>query len=125
MVKEFNNLEEIQKYYNEESNTYIFKEDNEYLDLIIFNFSLDIKCNIKCRNIAGIDITTACDINAWDIKARNINAYGINARDINVYNINYFAVCFTYKNIKYRSIKGPRENSRHFVLDGNIEIKED
>lgn len=144
MVKEFNNLEEIQKYYNEESTAYIFKEDNEYLDLIIFNFSLDIKCNIKCRNIAGIDIT-ACDINAWDIKARNINAYGINARDIkanninayninadyisardiNAYNINYFAVCFTYKNIKYSSIKGPRENSRHFVLDGNIEIKED
>ena len=110
MVKEFNNLKEMQKYYNEESSTYIFKEDNEYLDLIIFNFSLDIKCNIKCRNIAGIDIT-ACDINAY-----NINAYNINARDINVYNINYFAVCFTYKNIKYLGRKKP---------DGSIDSSRD
>ena len=113
MVKEFNNLEEIKKYYDEESNTYIFKEDNEYLDLIIFNFSLDIKCNIKCRNIAGIDITTACDINAWDIKARNIIAQ----------DIRYYAVCYAGDNIKCKSIKGRKRNAKHFVLDGTLEVE--
>lgn len=116
MVKEFNSLEEIEKYYDEKANTYIFKEDDEYIDLVIFNFDLDIKANID-----------ACDINARDINAININAYDITADDINAYdikanNIIYFAVCFAYENIKCKSIKGRRENAEHFVLDGKIEI---
>ena len=34
MTKEFNSLEEIQKYYDEKSNTYIFKENGAYISLM-------------------------------------------------------------------------------------------
>lgn len=172
MIKEFNNLEEIQKYYDEKTNTYIFKENEEYIDLIKFNFDLNIPSNIEARdiiagninayninahNISAFDIN-ACDINVWfinaldiyahyfnadninacDIKAFDINACDIIARDINALdiiardinscsivadNIIYSTVCFAYESIKCKSIKGRRTNSKHFVLNGEIEIR--
>ena len=147
MVKEFNSLEEIQKYYDEKTNTYIFKEDKKYIDSIKFNFCLNVKSNIKCRNISGIDVT-AYDINAFSINVQNIDAWNVNASDINAldikacdikadyirardistwninaYSISYFAVCFAYKNIKCKSINGRRENSKHFVLDGVLDVE--
>lgn len=97
MIKEFNNLEEIQKYYYGNTNTYAFKEDGLYID-VVFNFDLDVKANIKAR----------------DIIARNINAK----------DIIYWAVCSAYYNITCNSIKGIRHNSKHFVLDGKLEIEE-
>lgn len=151
MVKEFNNLKEIKKYYDRKTNTYVFKEDNKYIDLVIFNFDLNIKSNIYAQQLEARNIN-ACNINAWnvnaqDIRACDINARNINARDINARNIrasrirardinandinslsivadniNYWAVCYAYENIKCRSIKGNRKNSKHFVLDGKIEI---
>ena len=126
MVKEFNNLKEIKKYYDRKTNTYVFKEDDEYIDLVIFNFDLDIKANIDACDINARDIN-AWNIESCDINAININAYDIIADDINAYdikanNIIYFAVCFAYENIKCKSIKGRRENAEHFVLDGKIEI---
>ena len=55
-MEEFNNLEEIEQYFNKETNTYIFVEDGKYFD-IKFDFDLDI----DARNI-----------DAGDINARNI-----------------------------------------------------
>ena len=81
MIKEFNSLEEIQKYYDEKTNTYVFKENNEYISLVKFNFDLHVEANIKARNI------NACDITANDIKAENINAWDINADNIIARNI--------------------------------------
>ena len=81
MIKEFNSLEEIQKYYDEKTNTYVFKENNEYISLVKFNFDLHVEANIKARNI------TACDITANDIMAENINAWDINADNIIACNI--------------------------------------
>lgn len=148
MIKEFNNLKEIEKYYDENTNTYIFRENNLCIDLVIFNFDLDVKANIKAQDIKASDINTydikANDIDALDIKAKDIYAKGIyawnicakninanniiardiNANNINAENINYYAVCVAYKNIKCKSIKGRRENSKHFVLDGKIEVEE-
>ena len=154
MIKEFNKLEEIQKYYDYKTNTYVFKEDGKWIDLVVFNFDLYVKANIDAFSIKAYDIDV-CDINAsdinaftiyaFDIIAHNINAYNINARDIkacdiesyditagdiiacniSANDINYWAVCYAYENIKCRSTKGNRKNSRHFVLDGNIEIKEE
>ena len=148
MIKEFNNLKEIEKYYDEKSNTYIFKEDDEYIDIVVFDFDLDVKANIDAKDIK------AWDIKAWDIIACNIDVYNINANNINVYNIyaldiiacdinvndiyavdikainiiandiNYSAVCFAYENIKCTSIKGRRKNAKHFVLDGKLEVTE-
>jgi len=80
--------------------------------------------NINARDINAGDIN-ARDIIAGDINAGDIIAGDINAGDINVRDIDYYAVCFAYENIKCKSIKGSRENCKHFCLDGKIIIKED
>ena len=168
-IKEFNSLEEIEKYYDEKSSTYIFKENGTYIDLVVFNFDLKIRANISAVNIEAHNIY-AWDINAGDIiggdidvlkiVAGHINAGNINARNIeacdidalnikagdiaavnikvnNIYcenieainiealDINYYAVCFAYNNIKCKSIKGRRNNAKHFVLDGKLKIEND
>ena len=86
-IKIINNLEEMQKYYDEKSNTYIFKEGDDFIDLIVFNFDLDISANIKAWDIKGKRIKAA-DIESWDIDARNIDAINIKSRDIKAWNIN-------------------------------------
>ena len=123
MTKEFNNLEEMQKYYVEETNTYVFKEDDRYINLVIFNFDLDVNSNIEAYDI------NANNIDVYDIKAGNINALdvdsdNISAININANNISYYAVCFAYENIKCKSIKGRRKNHKHFVLDGVLEVED-
>ena len=123
IIKEFNNLEEIQKYYVKETNTYVFKEDDRYIDLVIFNFDLDVNSNIEAYDI------NANNIDVYDIKAGNINALdvdsdNISAININANNISYYAVCFAYNNIKCKSIKGRRKNHKHFVLDGKLEVED-
>lgn len=149
MTKEFNSLEEIQEYYDEESDTYIFKENGDFIDLVVFNFNLNVGSNINANDINAKDIEaediTARDINVFSIEANNINARDIktllnieandiNARDIkalnieadsniNARNIDYFAICCAYQNIKCNSIKGRRENAKHFVLDGKLEVE--
>ena len=101
MVKEFNSLEEIQKYYDKEDDTYVFEEDGEPIRLVKFNFDFLVRSNIEAyninaeniiaHNIEALDINAwninACNINANNIKARNINAIDIDAWNINAYNI--------------------------------------
>jgi hypothetical protein len=100
-----NNLEEMKKYYDKQTNTYVFYDDVEFninidveSDINAFNIKArninarDINaCNIKARNINAWDINAqnikAWDINAYDIDAKNIEAWNINARDINACNI--------------------------------------
>ena len=145
MIKEFNSIEEIQKYYDDKTNTYVFKENDEYIDLVVFRFDLDVKANISARdinihniyarninawdintwNIKARDIHIIGDINANDIKANDIQASDIYANDINAMDINYYAICVAYKNIKCKSIKGRRNNAKHFVLDGALEVEND
>lgn len=119
MTKEFYSLEEIKKYYDKKSNTYIFIEDDEIIDVVVFNFDLDVEANIDARCIDAMNIN-AVDIRAWDIDACNIAAENIKAK-----NISYFAVCFASDNIKCNSIKGRRKNAKHFVLDGKVEVEND
>lgn len=172
-IKEFNNINEIQKYYDEKTHTYVFKEDEDYIELVIFNFDLNIQENIYAWDIEACNIN-AKDIVARDIKAENINAHDINGHDIyanriianDIYarnidslniksryinavdinggdivtgnidagnicaenikakHINYYAIFCAYENIKCTSIKGRRHNSKHFVLDGKLEVEE-
>ena len=127
MTKTFNKLEEIQKYYDEKTNTYIFKEYGIYITLVIFNFNLNVKSNIYAWNIYGRNID-ALNIDAKDIyvcylDANDIKAHDINAASINANNISYYAVCYAYENIKCKSIKGRKHNSKHFVLDGKLEVE--
>ena len=128
MTKEFYSLYEIQKYYDKKSNTYIFIEDDEMIDVVVFNFDLDVEANIDAKDIDALNIDAlnidACNIDASDIKAINIEAWDINAWNIEAQDISYYAVCFAYNNIKCKSIIGRRNNSKHFVLDGKLEIEE-
>ena len=138
-TKEFNNLEEIQKYYDVRTNTYVFKENDEFIDLVIFKFDLELNSNISAKDIVGIGVDVlnidCLDIDCNDIYAFNINAYNIcalniNANIINAYNIFandivYYAFCFAYFNIKCKSIKGITEYAKHFVLDGVLEVIDD
>ncbi len=77
--------------------------------------------NIDALNIDAGNID-AGNIDAWDIDAWDISAWNITAGNIDAGNISYYAVCFAYKNIKCKSIKGTRNNARHFVIDGKIEV---
>lgn len=79
-MKTFNNLEEIKPYYNENTNTYEFIENQKIID-VEFNFDLNIDRNIKAFNI------TARNIKASNINAMNITAFDIKACDINAFNI--------------------------------------
>lgn len=145
----FNNLEEIEKYYNKETNTYIFKEDDNWIKLVEFNFDLKIYSDIKAWNIGARNISAwsikASNIDALDIHALNINAKNIDALDIrannieandiiasdikakNIHanNINFDAVCISYENIICKSISGSRENAKYLTLDGEVIIKEE
>ena len=84
MVKEFNSLEDVQKYYDAESNTYIFKEfkeDEKYIRLIIFHFDFNVEANIDAWTICAKDIN-AKNINTFNIFSQNIHAEDIKANDI-------------------------------------------
>lgn len=109
----FNNLKEMEPYYNEKTNTYKFVNDEGIREDVQFNFQL----NISTRDI------NAEDINARDINAGNINAGNIDAGNINAGNINYYAVCFSHSTFKCKSVNGRRINSKHFCLDSDIEYK--
>ena len=113
MTKEFYSLDEIQKYYDKKSNTYIFIEDDEMIDVVVFNFDLNVEANIDAKTI-----------NAFDIRACNIKACNIDACDIKANDISYYAICVAYKDIRCKSIKGIRENAKHFVLNGVLEVLE-
>lgn len=141
-----NNQEEMQRYYDEEINTYKFNSN------VKFNCDIDVKANIfaqniKANNIKAYDIKAsdinALDINAWDINAcdikaldiyafdinacdiyaRNIKALDINAGNINANNISFYAVCFAYKTFVCNAIIGRRENSKYFCLDSDVVMK--
>ena len=111
MTKIFNSLEEIQKYYNKESNTYIFKENGKFIDEIIINFDLNIESNIEAHHVRGTSITAknievwnilAWNINACDIDSGHINAGAIHARDIialDIKSMNIYARDITAYNI--------------------------
>ena len=136
-----NNLEEMQPYHHADSNTYIFAEDGERLD-IAFTFPAHVRAhihagnirawsidalNINARNIRAWNIDAlninAWDINAWNINAWNINAWDINARNINAERISYYAVCFAIHSFACTSITGRYKNARHFCNDGEIQYK--
>ena len=85
-TKIFNNIEEIEKYYKIQNNTYIFEEDDLYIDLVIFNFDLKVDAcidavDIRAGNIKAINII-ACDIIADRIDANIIKCDKIRANKV-------------------------------------------
>lgn len=117
-MKVYKNIQQVKKD--------IVNHTLSYSGDIKLDFNLDIEANIKCMNLYGKNID-AWDIDAKDINAKNIEAKDINAENINAWGINadyisYHAVCFAYQDITCKSIKGRRNNSKHFSLDGEIII---
>lgn len=85
-TKIFNNIEEIEKYYKIQNNTYVFEEDDVYIDLVIFNFNLKVDAcidavDIRAGNIKAINII-ACDIIADRIDANIIKCDKIRANKV-------------------------------------------
>ena len=111
-----------------EQKGYTYKtNDGIYFDVYLY-FNLCVDANIVAGHIINALDIEVRDIKAWDISASEIYARNINAQDIIAYNIYaqniiYWALCFAYNNIKCKSIKGTRENHKHLVLDGKIEIE--
>ena len=42
MIKEFHSLNEIEKYYYEKSNTYVFKENGKYRNTLILKLDIEV-----------------------------------------------------------------------------------
>jgi len=103
---EFKNLKELQKYYNKNSNTYIFTED------VKFEFDLDIDSHIIAKTIL-----------AWDIKTKDIHAHNIIAFSIDAENIYYYGVCVAYEEFTCTSIEGSYKNPKHLSLNDKLRIR--
>ena len=119
MIEIFNSLEEIQKYYDKETNTYIFKENDIFIDTIIFNFTLEVNANIRGGNIR------AWDIKAFDIRATNISCLNIMAIDIDARNID--CINLTAKDIIALNIDALNITARNINVDNifakNIDVR--
>lgn len=122
MIEIFNSLEEIQKYYDKETNTYIFKENDIFIDTIIFNFTLEVNANIRGGNIRAWDIKafdiratniSCLNIMAIDIDARNIDCINLTAKDIIALNID--ALNITARNINVDNIFAKSINAREEI----------
>ena len=78
--------EEMNDYYNQETNTYAFWDDEKGTDCdVVLRFDLETNASILCHNLDCIDIT-AESITANDIEACSINA-DIIAHDIDATSI--------------------------------------
>ena len=86
IIKVINALEEMQEYYNKEANAYKFYD----IDLIIFNYDLNVEASI-----------IANDIYAWNIKALYIDACNIRVNNIKANAIDCCDLCASYIEIKY------------------------
>lgn len=95
---EIKEIKELEKYYDQKANTYIFQDD------VYFRINIEINANIK-----------AGDINAW-----NINAWNIKARDIR-----YYAICIAYSVFKCKSLISTRKNAKAICLDSEIFVEKE
>ena len=85
--KKFECLDEIEKYYVKEINTYMFEENGRYLN-VLFLFDFSVKANIFANNIKAKGIVclelSAVNLDAYDIDASRIIADNIEALTVNV-----------------------------------------
>jgi hypothetical protein len=82
----------------------------------------DISCPFNI-NLIDINIINARNINAGNINALDINAGNINAMNIDAGDIIYYAACCAYSSFKCKSVRGRRNNAKHFCLDSEIIYK--
>lgn len=78
-------------------------------------------CIVHCGEVVANHIQTM-DFEAGDVKTDVLVADTIRATNIDAKNISYNTVCYAIENIICETIKGKHPNSKHFVLDGKIEV---
>lgn len=108
ITREFKWIDEIEKYYDEKSNTYVFKEGDKYIDLVIINFELYVDANIDACNLEVMDVEArdidVMDLDALKVKADNIHAHTIKAYKIECDNLIYRSKYSDIKHIVCKSI---------------------
>ena len=139
----FNNIDELQPYYDKDSDTY----DLTSFDEVVLTFNLYTISNIHAVNIDARIIkannivakeSIAGDMDVADITAEKTYvgdircgnavikdlflADNICASDIDAKEISYHAFCFAYNDIRCQTIEGRLCNSKHFTLHGIIDI---
>lgn len=82
----FYNLEEMNDYYDESTNTFRFFGNDGLACNVVIRFDLEIDAGILCHNLDCIDIHVE-SISAWDIEACTINTNTIIAHDIDATNV--------------------------------------
>ena len=112
MIKEFNSLEEIEKYYDAKTNAYVFKD----IDKIVLNFDLKVESDIKARNI------DALNIHAWNIYAEDIDSDNINACNIEACNIEAKYIIANY--IYAHTIKALYIHASDIMDKNTIDVKD-
>jgi len=95
----------------------IFGKDGEKYNLIIRG---DLNCyDLDCRNLNCLNLN-CLNLNCLNLNCSNLDCWNLDCLDLNCLDLNFWAVAFAYKNIKAKSIKSYRDNSRCFVLGGSI-----
>ena len=100
--------------------------------LLRVNDNVKIECNISinasiicwdldCGNLECMDLDCK-DLNCWDLNCWDLNCRNLNCWDLNCMDLSYSAVAFAYESFKCKSIKGRRNNSKHFCLDSEVII---
>ena len=82
----FMNEEEMNDYYDVETNTYRFYDKDGLSCDVVLKFDLETNARISCHNLDCIDINVE-GISAWDIEACNITSFTIIAHDIDATSI--------------------------------------
>lgn len=78
--------------------------------------------NIHARDITA-DYIFSGNIDADRITAKHLDAQNVHAYAIEAHDIFFHAVCYTYNNIVCKNIRGLREDSKYFSLDGKVIIE--
>jgi hypothetical protein len=125
-MKTFNNNEELLRLVQEQNGIKYIDFNYEHIicpfDINLIDINIINAMNIDAGNINAKNIN-AKNINAWDIDAKNINAWDIDAENIDAGDIIYYAACFAYSSFKCKSVRGRRNNAKHFCLDSEIIYK--
>jgi len=102
----------------------ILEKDTEY------NESLTVEGNILGKDVNRYNLKVCGDLdclnlNCWNLDCRNLNCGDLDCWNLKAKKVLYYAVAFAYNNMEVESIKGRRENCKHFCLDGQITIKDE
>ncbi len=88
----------------------------------------DLECNdLKCFDLECNDLK-CCNLECYNLECYNLKCLNLNCENLNCWNlkaknVSYYAIAFAYYSMEVESIKGRRDNSKHFCLDDEIALK--